>query len=94
VFHQESRIQSCEIIGQGRFNGSHIVIHAEYDNQDVISLTMVPPDPLKAHFDDLRLTVPIQLTTDPWNIEGTCFQNAYIDSESLEIMSNGLPCAY
>ena len=30
---------------------------------------MHPPDPAKSPFSDLRLVVPIKLTTDPWSAD-------------------------
>lgn len=35
---------------------------------------MNPPDPGKSPFTDMRLVVPIKLTTDPWS-----FDDVYID---------------
>lgn len=31
---------------------------------------MAPPDPPKAPFSEMRLVVPIRLTTDPWSVDG------------------------
>jgi hypothetical protein len=33
-------------------------------------LSMTPPDPTKCPFNDMRLVVPIRLTTDPWAHDG------------------------
>lgn len=47
---------------------------------------MNPPDPAKTPFKELRLSVPIQLTTDPWDGEqgpGTSVQTTSVDSDSL-----------
>lgn len=33
-------------------------------------LSMVPPEPHKAPWKELRLVVPIRLTTDPWVNDG------------------------
>jgi len=38
--------------------------------KDYILLSMTPTDPGKAPFMDLRLTIPIKLTTDPWSGDG------------------------
>jgi len=38
--------------------------------KDYILLTMTPSDPGKAPFMDVRLTIPIKLTTDPWSGDG------------------------
>ena len=40
-------------------------------SQDCIVLSMIPPDPNKSPFAELRCVVPIRMTTDPWNAEGT-----------------------
>lgn len=32
---------------------------------------MIPPDPNKSPFAELRCVVPIRMTTDSWNAEGT-----------------------
>lgn len=37
--------------------------------QDFIVLSMHSPDPAKSPFSDLRLVVPIKLTTDPWSAD-------------------------
>lgn len=48
---------------------------------------MNPPDPVKTPFKELRLTVPIQLTTDPWDVgeqgASTSLQTTSVDSDSL-----------
>lgn len=38
--------------------------------QDFIELTMIPPDPHKAPFVEMRLVVPVRLTTDVWSTDG------------------------
>ncbi|KAI0770205.1 hypothetical protein C8Q74DRAFT_881395 [Fomes fomentarius] len=38
--------------------------------KDFIEFTMAPPDPPKAPFSEMRLVVPIRLTTDPWSVDG------------------------
>ncbi|RDX42625.1 hypothetical protein OH76DRAFT_1458709 [Lentinus brumalis] len=37
--------------------------------KDFIEFTMIPPDPPKAPFAEMRLVVPIRLTTDPWSVD-------------------------
>lgn len=32
---------------------------------------MIPPDPTKSPFSELRCVVPIRLTTDPWSSDNT-----------------------
>lgn len=39
--------------------------------KDVLLLTMTPPDLQKSAFMDLRQSIPIRLTTDPWTTDGT-----------------------
>ena len=31
---------------------------------------MMPPDPVKTPFSELRCVVPVRLTTDPWSDDG------------------------
>ncbi|KAI0670876.1 hypothetical protein C8Q78DRAFT_1069600 [Trametes maxima] len=38
--------------------------------KDFVELSMLPPDPAKAPFKEMRLVIPIRLTTDPWSIDG------------------------
>ncbi|KAI0755064.1 hypothetical protein C8Q80DRAFT_1117566 [Daedaleopsis nitida] len=38
--------------------------------KDFVELTMLPPDPSKAPFNEMRLVIPIRLTTDSWSVEG------------------------
>jgi hypothetical protein len=35
--------------------------------QDYVVLTMTPPDPKQCPFRDLRLIIPVRLTTDIWS---------------------------
>jgi hypothetical protein len=51
-----------------RYNASflHMQLNSCTDIQDFVVLTMVPPEPHKAPFREIRLAVPIRLTTDPW----------------------------
>ncbi|KAI0354874.1 hypothetical protein OH77DRAFT_367419 [Trametes cingulata] len=37
--------------------------------KDFIEFSMTPPDPPKAPFSQMRLVIPIRLTTDPWSME-------------------------
>ncbi|RPD62307.1 hypothetical protein L227DRAFT_544763 [Lentinus tigrinus ALCF2SS1-6] len=37
--------------------------------KDFIEFTMIPPDPPKAPFAEMRLVVPIRLTTDAWSVD-------------------------
>ena len=39
--------------------------------QDYIVLSMTPSEPSKAPFRELRLIVPVRLTTDPWSKDGS-----------------------
>ncbi|CAL1712360.1 unnamed protein product [Somion occarium] len=39
--------------------------------KDCIVLSMIPPDPTKSPFSELRCVVPIRLTTDPWSSDNT-----------------------
>jgi hypothetical protein len=53
---------------------------------------MVPPDPVKSPFTELRLNVPIKLTTDPCNAGGhvslyTGFD--FRDSDSFDSILEG-----
>ncbi|KAI8994206.1 hypothetical protein BD414DRAFT_513794 [Trametes punicea] len=41
--------------------------------KDFIELSMVPPDPPKAPFREMRLVIPIRLVTDPWSMDGLAF---------------------
>ncbi|KAJ3005395.1 hypothetical protein NUW54_g4356 [Trametes sanguinea] len=38
--------------------------------KDFVELSMVPPDPSKAPFREMRLVIPIRLVTDPWSMDG------------------------
>ena len=49
--------------------------------QDFIELTMIPPDPAKAPFREMRLVVPVRLTTDPYSADGS-MQGAVVDEFS------------
>ncbi|KAF9220888.1 hypothetical protein BS17DRAFT_713182 [Gyrodon lividus] len=57
------------------FIGDHITIGGfkvgGFSVRDCLVLTMSPPDLLKSPFKELRMVVPIRLTTDPWNEDGS-----------------------
>jgi len=38
--------------------------------KDFIILSMMPPEPARAPFSELRQVIPIRLTTDPWSTDG------------------------
>ncbi|OSD07311.1 hypothetical protein PYCCODRAFT_1359167 [Trametes coccinea BRFM310] len=38
--------------------------------KDFVELSMIPPDPSKAPFREMRLVIPIRLVTDPWSMDG------------------------
>ncbi|KAH9891554.1 hypothetical protein C8Q73DRAFT_746655 [Cubamyces lactineus] len=38
--------------------------------KDFIELSMLPPDPPRAPFSEMRLVIPIRLVTDPWSTDG------------------------
>ena len=46
--------------------------------QDFIELTMIPPDPAKAPFNEMRLVIPVRLTTDAYSADGS-HQAAIVD---------------
>ncbi|EIW59119.1 uncharacterized protein TRAVEDRAFT_71303 [Trametes versicolor FP-101664 SS1] len=47
--------------------------------KDFIELSMIPPDPVKCPFREMRLVIPIRLTTDPWSSDG--YMLAVADSD-------------
>ncbi|KAH9922872.1 uncharacterized protein BXZ73DRAFT_51201 [Epithele typhae] len=49
--------------------------------KDFIELSMIPPEPARAPFSEMRLVIPIRLTTDPWSSDGST-AHAIIDDFS------------
>ncbi|PCH40301.1 hypothetical protein WOLCODRAFT_67744 [Wolfiporia cocos MD-104 SS10] len=47
--------------------------------KDFLVLSMTPPEPTKAPFNELRQVIPVRLTTDPWSADGA--RQIYADSE-------------
>ncbi len=47
--------------------------------KDFIELSMIPPDPVKCPFREMRLVIPIRLTTDPWSSDGYMLAGADSD---------------
>jgi hypothetical protein len=45
--------------------------------QDCIVLSMAPPDPIKSPFRELRLVVPVRLTTNPFTPDDGTGAGAY-----------------
>ncbi|KAI0712058.1 hypothetical protein C8Q76DRAFT_476567 [Earliella scabrosa] len=58
----------------GGFKASGLLV------KDFIEFTMLPPDPPKAPFSEMRLVIPIRLTTDPWSADG--MMQAIVDDPS------------
>ncbi|KAI0769031.1 hypothetical protein BD413DRAFT_87163 [Trametes elegans] len=47
--------------------------------KDFLDFSMLPPDPPKAPFSEMRLVIPIRLCTDPWSMDGLVL--AFADSD-------------
>ncbi|CDO77139.1 hypothetical protein BN946_scf184657.g14 [Trametes cinnabarina] len=47
-----------------------VIGEADFRHSDFIELSMVPPEPSKAPFREMRLVIPIRLVTDPWSMDG------------------------
>ncbi|EJD01352.1 uncharacterized protein FOMMEDRAFT_169490 [Fomitiporia mediterranea MF3/22] len=57
----EVRVDRSVKVGSFKASGLNV--------KDFIVLSMHPPDPAKSPFMDVRLVVPIKLTTDPWSAD-------------------------
>ncbi|KAI0365704.1 hypothetical protein BV20DRAFT_1038757 [Pilatotrama ljubarskyi] len=65
-----------EQVKVGGFKASGLTV------KDFIELSMMPPDPPKAPFTQMRLVIPIRLTTDPWSMDDFVLAVAEADLSS------------
>lgn len=65
----------------------HSCSHVSSVPQDCIVLTVHPPEPAKCPFTELRMVVPVRLTTDSWSTEG----NVLVAGSEYSIPSSPSP---
>lgn len=65
AWYGEVRVDPALTAGKlvGGFKASGLTV------KDYVVLQMNPPDPGKSSFTDMRLVVPVKLTTDPWTAD-------------------------
>ncbi|KAH9847954.1 hypothetical protein C2E23DRAFT_846414 [Lenzites betulinus] len=59
--------------------------------KDFVEFSMIPPDPVKCPFKEVRLVIPIRLTTDPWSSEGLVLAVAESDISTPSTPSEAQP---
>ncbi|KAM5531316.1 hypothetical protein V8D89_015031 [Ganoderma adspersum] len=79
-------IQLDKDVKVGSFKAGGLIV------RDFLEFTMHPPEPTKAPFKEMRLVIPIRLTTDPWSVDS--MTSAVVDDWSAPPTPPDLAYAY